>query len=162
MIKKTKTEKTEKKQKYWLYKKGQSGNPNGRPKGSVSIVEGIKRKLLEIEPINRKTYLELFLSKLFLKAIKEGNEKLMMDIIDRVDGKALQRVEGKMMNISEELDNLESDYGEVAKKAEAKLNNDRQEIKKQVVENKPPIQDKRQIGEADNIQTEQDTTKTSS
>ena len=68
------------------WKKGQSGNPNGRPKGSVSIVEGIKKKLLEIEPVNKKTYLELFLSKLFLKAIKEGNEQLMKDIINRVDG----------------------------------------------------------------------------
>lgn len=83
---KNKTDKTVKKQKDYLFKKGQSGNPNGRPKGSVSIVAGIKKKLLEIEPVNKKTYLELFLSKLFLKAIKEGNEQLMKDIINRVDG----------------------------------------------------------------------------
>lgn len=63
------------------------GNPGGgRPPGSVSIVEGIKQKLLEIEPGNKKTYLELFLSKLFLKAIKDGNEQLMRDMINRVDG----------------------------------------------------------------------------
>ena len=157
-----KTDKTVKKQKDYLFKKGQSGNPNGRPKGSVSIVAAIKKKLLEIEPANKKTYLELFISRLFLKAIKEGNEKLMIDIIDRVDGKALQRIENKEIDVSSELDKLESDYGEVAKKAEAKLNNDRQKIKKQVVENKPPIQDKRQVGKTDNIQAEQDTTKTSS
>ncbi len=144
------------------FPKGVSGNPAGRPKGSVSIVEGIKRKLQEIEPANKKTYLELFISRLFLKAIKEGNEKLMIDIIDRVDGKALQRIENKEIDVSSELDKLESDYDEVAKQAEAKLNNDRQKIKKQMVENKPPIQDKRQIGKTDNIQAEQDTTKTSS
>lgn len=68
------------------FPKGVSGNPNGRPEGSVSIVEGIKRKLLEVEPANKKTYLELFLSKLFLKAIKEGNEQLMKDMINRIDG----------------------------------------------------------------------------
>lgn len=70
------------------------GNPGGgRPPGSVSIVEGIKRKLLEIEPANKKTYLELFLSKLFLKAIKEGNEQLMKDMINRVDGMPKQSVD---------------------------------------------------------------------
>lgn len=70
------------------------GNPGGgRPEGSVSIVEGIKRKLLEIEPANKKTYLELFLSKLFLKAIKDGNEQLMRDMINRVDGMPSQRVD---------------------------------------------------------------------
>lgn len=68
------------------FKKGVSGNPHGRPPGSVSIVEGIKQKLLEIQPENKKTYLELFLNKLFLKAIKEGNEQLMKDMINRVDG----------------------------------------------------------------------------
>lgn len=75
------------------WKKGQSGNPNGRPVGSVSIVEGIKRKLLEVEPANKKTYLELFLSKLFLKAIKEGNEQLMKDMINRIDGMPQQRTD---------------------------------------------------------------------
>ena len=70
------------------------GNPGGgRPVGSVSIVEGIKRKLLEVEPANKKTYLELFLSKLFLKAIKEGNEQLMKDMINRVDGMPQQRTD---------------------------------------------------------------------
>jgi hypothetical protein len=73
--------------------KGKSGNPNGRPVGSVSIVEGIKKKLQEIEPGNKKTYLELFLSKLFLKAINEGNEQLMRDMINRVDGMPKQSVE---------------------------------------------------------------------
>lgn len=75
------------------FKKGQSGNPNGRPVGSVSIVEGIRKKLLEIEPANKKTYLELFLSKLFLKAIHDGNEQLMKDMINRIDGMPKQNVE---------------------------------------------------------------------
>lgn len=43
------TEKTEAKQidKPWLFKPGQSGNPEGRPKGSVSIMTEIKRYLKE-------------------------------------------------------------------------------------------------------------------
>ena len=73
--------------------KGVSGNPNGRPVGSVSIVEGIKRKLMEIEPVNKKTYLELFLNTYFKNAIKEGDSQLIRDMINRIDGMPKQPVE---------------------------------------------------------------------
>lgn len=76
------------------------GNPGGgRPPGSVSIVEGIIQKLLEIEPGNKKTYLELFLSKLFLKAIKDGNEQLMRDMINRVDGMPKQTIDANIKEV---------------------------------------------------------------
>lgn len=68
------------------FKKGQSGNPNGRPVGTISIVEGIKRKLLEVEPGTKKQYLDLFLSSYFKNAIKDGDTNLMRDLINRVDG----------------------------------------------------------------------------
>jgi len=41
------TDKTDKEQKPWLFKKGQSGNPNGRPKGSISIKDKIRKRLEE-------------------------------------------------------------------------------------------------------------------
>jgi hypothetical protein len=70
------------------------GNPGGgRPPGSVSIVAGIKQKLLEVHPKKKKTYLELFLSKLFIKAIKDGNEQLMRDMINRIDGMPQQKTD---------------------------------------------------------------------
>jgi len=70
------------------------GNPGGgRPEGSISIVEGIKRKLMEIEPENKKTYLELFLNSYFRKAIKEKDPQIMKDFINRVDGMPLQKNE---------------------------------------------------------------------
>jgi uncharacterized membrane protein len=86
-------------------------NRDGRPEGSVSIVEGIKKKLLEIEPANKKTYLELFLSKLFLKAIKEGNEQLMKDMINRVDGMPKQTTDitskgDKLIMTNDQLDRI--------------------------------------------------------
>lgn len=61
-------------------------NLNGRPKGSVSIVEGIRQKLEEIDPKSKKTWLDTFLTTLFDKAAKEGNEQLMRDMINRIDG----------------------------------------------------------------------------
>lgn len=73
------------------FQKGVSGNPKGRPPGSVSIVEGIKRKLMEIEPVNKKTYLELFLNTYFKNAIKEGDATLIKDMINRIDGMPIQK-----------------------------------------------------------------------
>lgn len=77
------------------FQKGVSGNPNGRPVGSVSIVEGIKRKLLEVEPVNKKTYLELFLNTYFKNAIKEGDATLIRDMINRIDGMPKQTIGGE-------------------------------------------------------------------
>ena len=70
------------------------GNPGGgRPVGSVSIVEGIKKKLQEIEPVNKKTYLELLLNTYFKNAIKDGDTSLIRDMINRVDGMPKQFIE---------------------------------------------------------------------
>lgn len=75
------------------FPKGVSGNPNGRPVGSVSIVEGIRRKLLEVEPGTKKQYLELFLSSYFKNAIKDGDNQLMRDMINRIDGMPQQKTD---------------------------------------------------------------------
>lgn len=83
----------EKQKKDTRFKKGVSGNPNGRPVGSVSIVEGIRRKLLEVEPGTKKQYLELFLSSYFKNAIKDGDNQLMRDMINRIDGMPQQKTD---------------------------------------------------------------------
>ena len=44
--------------KPWQYKKGQSGNPGGRPVGSVSMKMYVKNKLLSMTPEEREEFLE--------------------------------------------------------------------------------------------------------
>jgi hypothetical protein len=73
--------------------KGQSGNPHGRPAGTVSIVESLKRKLSEIEPESKRTYLDLFMETYLRKTIKGGDSKLIVDYINRVDGMPKQKIE---------------------------------------------------------------------
>ena len=68
------------------FKKGVSGNPNGRPVGSVSVVGEIKKKLLECPPDQTKTYLELLVARYFKQTIQDGDTQLIRDLINRVDG----------------------------------------------------------------------------
>lgn len=72
---------------------GVSGNPNGRPKGSVSVVEALKRKLEEYPEGNTKTYLELLVNRYMKNAIQDGDTQLIRDLINRVDGMPTQRNE---------------------------------------------------------------------
>jgi len=68
------------------YKKGQSGNPEGRPVGSVSVTSMVKRKLQEIPEGQKKTYLEILVSKILQKAIVDGDQQLIRAIWAYSDG----------------------------------------------------------------------------
>lgn len=67
------------------FTQGQSGNPKGRPKGSVSITEGIKRILLET-PVNcKKTNLDQMVELIVKRAI-DGDVQMMKAIWSYIDG----------------------------------------------------------------------------
>jgi hypothetical protein len=72
------------------------GDPNinreGRPKG-FSIVAHLKEKLQEIPEGQKETYATLITKKYLHKALVEGDTAILKDLIDRVDGKALQQME---------------------------------------------------------------------
>ncbi len=65
---------------------GASGNPAGRPKGSVSVVEAIKKKLQECPAGKEKTYLHYLVEKIMKKAVIDDDVAMIKDIINRVDG----------------------------------------------------------------------------
>lgn len=72
---------------------GNTANPNGRPKGSFSLVEMIKKKLQEEMPGATKTYAQEFIDRLMEKTTKEGDVTMMRDMINRVDGMAKQAID---------------------------------------------------------------------
>ena len=71
---------------------GRSGNPAGRPKGSFSLVEMIKKKLQEIPEGKDKTYAEFFVEQIMKKSVIEGDTSMMKDMINRVDGMPRQNI----------------------------------------------------------------------
>jgi len=77
-----------------MFKKGQSGNPGGRPKSK--ILSEAYRKLLETEIAKGKdkgkTYAEVIAAKI-LKEARKGVVKAASEIANRVEGKPLQSVQ---------------------------------------------------------------------
>lgn len=70
------TDKTDKKQELrtWLFKKGQSGNPKGRPKGSFSLKTYAKNMLAEMTDEQRQEFLD-GIDKRTLWEMAEGRAK---------------------------------------------------------------------------------------
>jgi len=90
-----------KKGKATQFKKGQSGNPAGKPKGIEHSRTRLKR-LLELtqnmtNPITGEvegfTVLEQMDLKIILQAKEEGNLQAYKEIIDRLEGKAAQSMD---------------------------------------------------------------------
>jgi len=72
---------------------GVSGNPNGRPKGTVSIVGAIRIKLEELPtPDSKKTYLELVVDRILQMAIQDKNEQMLKMIANYIDGMPRQPI----------------------------------------------------------------------
>ena len=69
------------------WKPGQSGNPAGRPIGSISLVAKLKEQLKE-HPENGDRIVDRW-----IKDAVKGNDKARSSIIDRIDGRAADKVE---------------------------------------------------------------------
>ena len=74
--------------------KGVSGNPLGKPEGSISVVSAIKKKLEEYPEGKDKTYLYYLIETIFKKAIVENDVSMIKDIINRIDGMPKQPIVG--------------------------------------------------------------------
>jgi hypothetical protein len=63
------------------FKPGESGNPNGRPLGSISLVSKLKKQLRE-HPEDADKIVDKWITD-----AKEGDDKARTSIIDRMEGK---------------------------------------------------------------------------
>lgn len=61
------------------FKSGESGNPGGRPKGSVSVTAAMRRHLGEGDTVDK-------LAKAILSQAARGNGAAIKQVLDRIDG----------------------------------------------------------------------------
>lgn len=71
--------------------KGVSGNPNGRPIGTISLVDILKKKLGTVPPGTSNTVAETIVDAYLADVMTKP--ELKRDIFDRIDGKPRQGVE---------------------------------------------------------------------
>ena len=73
------------------WKKGESGNPKGRPKNPQAITSQLRLLLKERDPETRATKLRLVIEALYEAAVA-GNVPAMIHIFERLDGKVVQTI----------------------------------------------------------------------
>lgn len=79
---------TDNKQKPWLYKKGQSGNPAGRPKGSRSLKSYVKAKFASMTDEEFEEYLE-GIDKRIIWEMAEDKAKQGVDVSGEMTSKII-------------------------------------------------------------------------
>jgi undecaprenyl pyrophosphate synthase len=74
------------------FKKGQSGNPAGRPK-SLTLSEAYRRELAKIDETDpqKRTFAEVLAEQTIIKA-KTGDVAALRELADRTEGKARQTI----------------------------------------------------------------------
>lgn len=79
----------EKQDRPWLFKKGQSGNPNGRPKGSFSLKTYVKNMLEEMTDEQRQDFLH-GVDKKTIWEMAEGKAKQDVELSGEVKSKIVR------------------------------------------------------------------------
>lgn len=64
----------------------QSLNPNGRPKGSFSLIGMLKHELQTVPQGADKTYAELLIKRILKSAINDGNDQQIKNILQYIEG----------------------------------------------------------------------------
>jgi len=81
------------------FKPGQSGNPSGRPKGSISLVRILKRLLFEEIQVKgktideKKTRAELLIKQVINLALKRGDKDMIKLIFSYLEGLPKQQID---------------------------------------------------------------------
>lgn len=81
-------------------------NREGRPKGStgISITKLVKDELEKVEPKTQKTWGELVIRRILLKATNEGDTQMLKAIWAYIDGMPKQNLESINTNLNTEIE----------------------------------------------------------
>lgn len=88
-----KIEKSEQNQKPWLWKKGQSGNPAGKPKGTKSFKTLFEEAVKKLGMADNPTDVEIEILKKGIEMAKSGKFPFYKDMFDRIYGQPAKSIE---------------------------------------------------------------------
>ena len=74
------------------WKPGECGNPKGRPRGSVNLLQRIREKLLELPEGDRQALADAA-AEAYAKAMAHGDIRHIQDFLDRDEGKPTQPID---------------------------------------------------------------------
>jgi hypothetical protein len=107
------------------FKKGQSGNPGGRPKGkhlTTLLFEALRKKARDKDGNETdKTYEDLLIERILADAIKKGNTSLIHMIMGYIDGSPDQGIQLDVTTNGETLNTASSDILLMAKEISERL-----------------------------------------
>jgi len=86
---------------------GNTANPAGRPKGSLSLVSILKRELEKNAPSTteeKRTFAEEFVREILKKVFVEKDVRMMIEVMNRVDGMPKRVID---LGFDEEVSELE-------------------------------------------------------
>lgn len=76
------------------FKKGVSGNPAGKPEGSFSLIAMLKAELQKCpEGQDKKTFADMLIQRIMKKAISDGDDSQIRNILQYVEGMPKQKLE---------------------------------------------------------------------
>lgn len=96
---------------------GVSGNPAGRPKGSLSLLTLIKNKLEEAPEGWEQTIAERLVEQYIIGILEKNDGIGVRDLVDRLDGKSVQKFQVENEKIAEFVDLYRGLKDAVIKKA---------------------------------------------
>lgn len=78
---------------------GVSGNPSGKPRGCLSLVAAVKRRLREVlDEETGETRLDAIADN-FINNAMFGEVKYAKELFDRLDGRAIQTIRAEVVNV---------------------------------------------------------------
>ncbi len=72
---------------------GNIANPNGRPKGTFSLISLLRSELQKVPAGQQRTHAEMLIQRILKSAISDGNDQQIKNILQYIEGMPKQSID---------------------------------------------------------------------